>query len=221
MRNYILIGLAFVAMIDISIWLVAGSGSSDTQSLQQQAVSGVESNASAVTTPPPPPPLEKTDYIADSNASEDKNSFIIDENAVKQAQQDEEEKKKLLKAEQEMNAKLQELRKQQAMEEQKKMEQAQEPTKPAVSLIKKQEKEEQASNADKARDFIEEQKFVDFIKSIKGDIIIYPDKTFKFKNKIYQANDKFQDKYLIESVDSISIRFQDKKFAYSLRFTEE
>lgn len=221
MRNYILIGLAFVAMIGISIWLVAGSGSSDTQSLQQQAVSGVESNASAVTTPPPPPPLEKTDYIADSNASEDKNSFIIDENAVKQAQQDEEEKKKLLKAEQEMNAKLQELRKQQAMEEQKKMEQAQEPTKPAVSLIKKQEKEEQASNADKARDFIEEQKFVDFIKSIKGDIIIYPDKTFKFKNKIYQANDKFQDKYLIESVDSISIRFQDKKFAYSLRFTEE
>jgi C2 domain containing protein len=165
--------------------------------------------------------LEKTDYIADSNASEDKNSFIIDENAVKQAQQDEEEKKKLLKAEQEMNAKLQELRKQQAMEEQKKMEQAQEPTKPAVSLIKKQEKEEQASNADKARDFIEEQKFVDFIKSIKGDIIIYPDKTFKFKNKIYQANDKFQDKYLIESVDSISIRFQDKKFAYSLRFIEE
>lgn len=221
MRNYILIGLAFVAMIGISIWLVAGSGSSDTQSLQQQAVSGVESNASAVTTPPPPPPLEKTDYIADSNASEDKNSFIIDENAVKQAQQDEEEKKKLLKAEQEMNAKLQELRKQQAMEEQKKMEQAQEPTKPAVNLIKKQEKEEQASNADKARDFIEEQKFVDFIKSIKGDIIIYPDKTFKFKNKIYQANDKFQDKYLIESVDSISIRFQDKKFAYSLRFTEE
>ncbi|WP_103588592.1 hypothetical protein [Campylobacter concisus] len=221
MRNYILIGLAFVAMIGISIWLVAGSGSSDTQSLQQQAVSGVESNASAVTTPPPPPPLEKTDYIADSNASEDKNSFIIDENAVKQAQQDEEEKKKLLKAEQEMNAKLQELRKQQAMEEQKKMEQAQEPTKPAVSLIKKQEKEEQASNADKARDFIEEQKFVDFIKSIKGDIIIYPDKTFKFKNKIYQANDKFQDKYLIESVDSISIRFQDKKFAYSLRFIEE
>ena len=198
MRNYILIGLAFVAMIGISIWLVAGSGSSDTQSLQQQAVSGVE-----------------------SNASEDKNSFIIDENAVKQAQQDEEEKKKLLKAEQEMNAKLQELRKQQAMEEQKKMEQAQEPTKPAVSLIKKQEKEEQASNADKARDFIEEQKFVDFIKSIKGDIIIYPDKTFKFKNKIYQANDKFQDKYLIESVDSISIRFQDKKFAYSLRFIEE
>lgn len=221
MRNYILIGLAFVAMIGISIWLVAGSGSSDTQSLQQQAVSGVESNASAVTTPPPPPPLEKTDYIADSNASEDKNSFIIDENAVKQAQQDEEEKKKLLKAEQEMNAKLQELRKQQAMEEQKKMEQAQEPTKPAVSLIKRQEKEEQASNADKARDFIEEQKFVDFIKSIKGDIIIYPDKTFKFKNKIYQANDKFQDKYLIESVDSISIRFQDKKFAYSLRFIEE
>lgn len=221
MRNYILIGLAFVAMIGISIWLVAGSGSSDTQSLQQQAVSGVESNASAVTTPPPPPPLEKTDYIADSNASEDKNSFIIDENAVKQAQQDEQEKKKLLKAEQEMNAKLQELRKQQAMEEQKKMEQAQEPTKPAVSLIKKQEKEEQASNADKARDFIEEQKFVDFIKSIKGDIIIYPDKTFKFKNKIYQANDKFQDKYLIESVDSISIRFQDKKFAYSLRFIEE
>lgn len=221
MKNYILIGLAFVAMIGISIWLVAGSGSSDTQSLQQQAVSGVESNASAVTTPPPPPPLEKTDYIADSNASEDKNSFIIDENAVKQAQQDEEEKKKLLKAEQEMNAKLQELRKQQAMEEQKKMEQAQEPTKPAVSLIKKQEKEEQASNADKARDFIEEQKFVDFIKSIKGDIIIYPDKTFKFKNKIYQANDKFQDKYLIESVDSISIRFQDKKFAYSLRFIEE
>ena len=221
MRNYILIGLAFVAMIGISIWLVAGSGSSDTQSLQQQAVSGVESNASAVTTPPPPPPLEKTDYIADSNASEDKNSFIIDENAVKQAQQDEEEKKKLLKAEQEMNAKLQELRKQQAMEEQKKMEQAQEPTKPAVSLIKKQEKEEQASNADKARDFIEEQKFVDFIKSIKGDIIIYPDKTFKFKNKIYQANDKVQDKYLIESVDSISIRFQDKKFAYSLRFIEE
>ena len=221
MRNYILIGLAFVAMIGISIWLVAGSGSSDTQSLQQQAVSGVESNASAGTTPPPPPPLEKTDYIADSNASEDKNSFIIDENAVKQAQQDEEEKKKLLKAEQEMNAKLQELRKQQAMEEQKKMEQAQEPTKPAVSLIKKQEKEEQASNADKARDFIEEQKFVDFIKSIKGDIIIYPDKTFKFKNKIYQANDKFQDKYLIESVDSISIRFQDKKFAYSLRFIEE
>lgn len=221
MRNYILIGLAFVAMIGISIWLVAGSGSSDTQSLQQQAVSGVESNASAVTTPPPPPPLEKTDYIADSNASEDKNSFIIDENAVKQAQQDEEEKKKLLKAEQEMNAKLQELRKQQAMEEQKKMEQAQEPTKPAVSLIKKQEEEEQASNADKARDFIEEQKFVDFIKSIKGDIIIYPDKTFKFKNKIYQANDKFQDKYLIESVDSISIRFQDKKFAYSLRFIEE
>lgn len=221
MRNYILIGLAFVAMIGISIWLVAGSGSSDTQSLQQQAVSGVESNASAVTTPPPPPPLEKTDYIADSNASEDKNSFIIDENAVKQAQQDEEEKKKLLKAEQEMNAKLQELRKQQAMEEQKKMEQAQEPTKPTVSLIKKQEKEEQASNADKARDFIEEQKFVDFIKSIKGDIIIYPDKTFKFKNKIYQANDKFQDKYLIESVDSISIRFQDKKFAYSLRFIEE
>jgi C2 domain containing protein len=221
MRNYILIGLAFVAMIGISIWLVAGSGSSDTQSLQQQAVSGVESNASAVTTPPPPPPLEKTDYIADSNASEDKNSFIIDENAVKQAQQDEEEKKKLLKAEQEMNAKLQELRKQQAMEEQKKMEQAQEPTKPAVSLIKKQEKEEQASNADKARDFIEEQKFVDFIKSIKGDIVIYPDKTFKFKNKIYQANDKFQDKYLIESVDSISIRFQDKKFAYSLRFIEE
>lgn len=221
MRNYILIGLAFVAMIGISIWLVAGSGSSDTQSLQQQAVSGVESNASAVTTPPPPPPLEKTDYIADSNASEDKNSFIIDENAVKQAQQDEEEKKKLLKAEQEMNAKLQELRKQQAMEEQKKMEQAQESTKPAVSLIKKQEKEEQASNADKARDFIEEQKFVDFIKSIKGDIIIYPDKTFKFKNKIYQANDKFQDKYLIESVDSISIRFQDKKFAYSLRFIEE
>lgn len=221
MRNYILIGLAFVAMIGISIWLVAGSGSSDTQSLQQQAVSGVESNASAVTTPPPPPPLEKTDYIADSNASEDKNSFIIDENAVKQAQQDEEEKKKLLKAEQEMNAKLQELRKQQAMEEQKKMEQAQEPTKPAVGLIKKQEKEEQASNADKARDFIEEQKFVDFIKSIKGDIIIYPDKTFKFKNKIYQANDKFQDKYLIESVDSISIRFQDKKFAYSLRFIEE
>ena len=221
MRNYILIGLAFVAMIGISIWLVAGSGSSDTQSLQQQAVSGVESNASAVTTPPPPPPLEKTDYIADSNASEDKNSFIIDENAVKQAQQDEEEKKKLLKAEQEMNAKLQELRKQQAMEEQKKMEQAQEPTKPAVSLIKKQEKEEQASNADKARDFIEEQKFVDFIKSIKGDIIIYPDKTFKFKNKIYQANDKFQDKYLVESVDSISIRFQDKKFAYSLRFIEE
>lgn len=221
MKNYILIGLAFVAMIGISIWLVAGSGSSDTQSLQQQAVSGVESNASAVTTPPPPPPLEKTDYIADSNASEDKNSFIIDENAVKQAQQDEEEKKKLLKAEQEMNAKLQELRKQQAMEEQKKMEQAQEPTKPAVSLIKKQEKEEQAPNADKARDFIEEQKFVDFIKSIKGDIIIYPDKTFKFKNKIYQANDKFQDKYLIESVDSISIRFQDKKFAYSLRFIEE
>ena len=221
MRNYILIGLAFVAMIGISIWLVAGSGSSDTQSLQQQAVSGAESNASAVTTPPPPPPLEKTDYIADSNASEDKNSFIIDENAVKQAQQDEEEKKKLLKAEQEMNAKLQELRKQQAMEEQKKMEQAQEPTKPAVSLIKKQEKEEQASNADKARDFIEEQKFVDFIKSIKGDIVIYPDKTFKFKNKIYQANDKFQDKYLIESVDSISIRFQDKKFAYSLRFIEE
>ena len=221
MRNYILIGLAFVAMIGISIWLVAGSGSSDTQSLQQQAVSGVESNASAVTTPPPPPPLEKTDYIADSNASEDKNSFIIDENAVKQAKQDEEEKKKLLKAEQEMNAKLQELRKQQAMEEQKKMEQAQESTKPAVSLIKKQEKEEQASNADKARDFIEEQKFVDFIKSIKGDIIIYPDKTFKFKNKIYQANDKFQDKYLIESVDSISIRFQDKKFAYSLRFIEE
>ena len=196
MRNYILIGLAFVAMIGISIWLVAGSGSSDTQSLQQQALSGVESNASAVTTPPPPPPLEKTDYIADSNASEDKNSFIIDENAVKQAQQDEEEKKKLLKAEQEMNAKLQELRKQQAMEEQKKMEQAQEPTKPAVRLIKKQEKEEQASNADKAR-------------------------TYKFKNKIYQANDKFQDKYLIESVDSISIRFQDKKFAYSLRFIEE
>ena len=219
MRNYILIGLAFVAMIGISMWLVASSGSSDTQSLQQQAVSGVESNASAVTTPPPP--LEKTDYIADSNASEDKNSFIIDENAVKQAQQDEEEKKKLLKAEQEMNAKLQELRKQQAMEEQKKMEQAQEPTKPAVNLIKKQEKEEQASNADKARDFIEEQKFVDFIKSIKGDIIIYPDKTFKFKNKIYQANDKFQDKYLIESVDSISIRFQDNKFAYSLRFIEE
>jgi hypothetical protein CRE_29518 len=221
MRNYILIGLAFVAMIGISIWLVAGSGSSDTQSLQQQAVSGVESNASAVTTPPPPPPLEKTDYIADSNASEDKNSFIIDENAVKQAQQDQEEKKKLLKAEQEMNAKLQELREQQAMEEQKNMEQAQEPTKPAVSLIKKQEKEEQASNADKARDFIEEQKFVDFIKSIKGDIIIYPDKTFKFKNKIYQANDKFQDKYLVESVDSISIRFKDKKFAYSLRFIEE
>lgn len=208
-------------MIGISIWLVAGSGSSDTQSLQQQAVSGVESNASAVTTPPPPPPLEKTDYIADSNASEDKNSFIIDENAVKQAQQDQEEKKKLLKAEQEMNAKLQELREQQAMEEQKNMEQAQEPTKPAVSLIKKQEKEEQASNADKARDFIEEQKFVDFIKSIKGDIIIYPDKTFKFKNKIYQANDKFQDKYLVESVDSISIRFKDKKFAYSLRFIEE
>ena len=140
---------------------------------------------------------------------------------MKQAQQDQEEKKKLLKAEQEMNAKLQELRKQQAMEEQKKMEQAQEPTKPAVSLIKKQEKEEQASNADKARDFIEEQKFVDFIKSIKGDIIIYPDKTFKFKNKIYQANDRFQDKYLIESVGSISIRFQDNKFAYSLRFIEE
>lgn len=221
MRNYILIGLAFVAMIGISIWLVAGSGSSDTQSLQQQAVGGVESNASAVTTPPPPPPLEKTDYIADSNASEDKNSFIIDENAVKQAQQDEEEKKKRLKAEQEMNAKLQELREQQAMEEQKNMEQAQEPTKPAVSLIKKQEKEEQSSNADKTRDFIEEQKFVDFIKSIKGDIIIYPDKTFKFKNKIYQANDKFQDKYLIESVDSVSIRFKDKKFAYSLRFIEE
>ena len=221
MRNYILIGLAFVAMIGISIWLVAGSGSSDTQSLQQQAVSGVESNASAVTTPPPPPPLEKTDYIADSNASEDKNSFIIDENAVKQAQQDQEEKKKLLKAEQEMNAKLQELREQQAMEEQKNMEQAQEPTKPAVSLIKKQEKEEQASNADKARDFIEEQKFVDFIKSIKGDIIIYPDKKFKFKNKIYQDNDKFQDKYLVESVYSISIRFKDKKFAYSLRFIEE
>ena len=219
MRNYILIGLAFVAMIGISIWLVAGSGSSDTQSLQQQAVSGVESNASAVTTPPPP--LEKTDYIADSNASEDKNSFIIDENAVKQAQQDQEEKKKLLKAEQEMNAKLQELREQQAMEEQKNMEQAQEPTKPAVNLIKKQEKEEQASNADKARDFIEEQKFVDFIKSIKGDIIIYPDKTFKFKNKIYQANDKFQDKYVIESVDSVSIRFKNKKFAYSLRFIEE
>lgn len=221
MRNYILIGLAFVAMIGISMWLVASSGSSDTQSLQQQAVSGVESNASAVTTPPPP--LEKTDYIADSNASEDKNSFIIDENAVKQAQQDEEEKKKRLKAEQEMNAKLQELRKQQAMamEEQKNMEQAQEPTKPAVNLIKKQEKEEQASNADKARDFMEEQKFVDFIKSIKGDIIIYPDKTFKFKNKIYQANDKFQDKYVIESVDSVSIRFKNKKFAYSLRFIEE
>lgn len=208
-------------MIGISMWLVASSGSSDTQSLQQQAVSGVESNASAVTTPPPP--LEKTDYIADSNASEDKNSFIIDENAVKQAQQDEEEKKKLLKAEQEMNAKLQQLREQQAMamEEQKNMEQAQEPTKPAVNLIKKQEKEEQASNADKARDFIEEQKFVDFIKSIKGDIIIYPDKTFKFKNKIYQANDKFQDKYVIESVDSVSIRFKNKKFAYSLRFIEE
>lgn len=216
MKNYILIGLAFVAMIGISVWLVSGTGSEDTQQTtqptqQEAVVSGNEGNT-------PPPPLEQTNYITDKNSTENENSFVLDDNAIKQAQLEEEAKQKRLKEEQEINAKLQELKEKTIIfEEQTKSKQEQKP----VIVAKSENKEADTLKLNNIKDFAEEQKFVSFLNEIKSGITLYPDRTFKYKNKIYQAKDKFLDKYIVESVSNIAIRFKDQNFAYSLRFIEE